>query len=120
MRMEKRGLKRIHPILDAFVEELKPIYGKALKKVILFGSYARGEEHDGSDVDILLLLDMTDANIERCDDALCELVYEHEVHDHITISPITMSFADYSRWKNVHEFLLNVCEDGVSLYGEAA
>ena len=51
MKMQRKGLERIRPALMTFIEQLKPIYGDALKSVILFGSYARGEERDGSDID---------------------------------------------------------------------
>ncbi len=120
MSIERKGLKRIHPVLNTFIDKIKAIYGDALKSVILFGSYARGDERDGSDVDILLLLDMDRKTIDSKDDALCELVFEYEVQEHIEISPVTMSVLEYTKWKNVHEFLKNVREDGVNLYGNAA
>lgn len=120
MATERKGLQRIRPMLDIFIEKLKSIYGDSLKSVVLFGSYARGEEREESDIDLLLLLDMTKEEINRCDDALCDLIFDYEVTEHLEISPITMSIADYSKWKGVHEFLRNVREDGVSLYGATA
>lgn len=36
---------------------LKALYGKRYRGIVLYGSYARGEAHEGSDVDLLLLLD---------------------------------------------------------------
>jgi predicted nucleotidyltransferase len=38
----------------AFVQECKTI-GVTFDKVMLFGSYARGTAHDGSDIDLLLV-----------------------------------------------------------------
>lgn len=35
---------------------LTEIYGEELKAVYLYGSYARGDYRDGSDVDVMLLL----------------------------------------------------------------
>ena len=35
---------------------LKNIYGKRLSKIILFGSYARGEQKAESDIDLLVVL----------------------------------------------------------------
>lgn len=45
--------------LDAiklFKEKLKSIYGDRLVDVILYGSYARGDQGEGSDIDLLVLL----------------------------------------------------------------
>jgi len=39
-----------------FVEGIRALYGERLDKVILFGSYARGEEQEESDVDFLVVL----------------------------------------------------------------
>ncbi|MCY7359602.1 MAG: nucleotidyltransferase domain-containing protein [Rudanella sp.] len=47
--------------LEALNREVTDImlrhYGDRLAKIILYGSYARGDFHDGSDVDYLVLLD---------------------------------------------------------------
>lgn len=36
--------------------ELQALYGDRLAKLILYGSYARGEQHEGSDIDFLVVL----------------------------------------------------------------
>lgn len=118
--MERKGLHHIRPVLMEFVEKLKPIYGDALKSVILYGSYARGEEREDSDVDILLLLDLTQQEMEAKDGELCELTFEYEVERDLDISPVTLTVSEFLRWRNVHEFLQNVQKDGVTLYDTAA
>lgn len=42
--------------LKQFVDELRELYGARLRQVILFGSRARGEGDECSDIDILVLL----------------------------------------------------------------
>lgn len=37
-------------------DSIRALYGERLDKVILFGSYARGEQHGESDVDFLVVL----------------------------------------------------------------
>lgn len=53
----KRTIKDIEEILKKAKAVLQKIYGKRLKGVILYGSYARGEAVEGSDIDIIVLLD---------------------------------------------------------------
>jgi len=43
-------------LTEEFVREMELLYQERLDKVILFGSYARGEEHGDSDVDYLVVL----------------------------------------------------------------
>jgi predicted nucleotidyltransferase len=42
--------------MKEFKEGLVRIYGGRLKGVYLYGSYARGDYRDGSDVDVMILL----------------------------------------------------------------
>jgi len=43
--------------IQDFAEEMQNLFGDRLMEVILYGSYARGEEHPGSDVDIAVIVD---------------------------------------------------------------
>jgi predicted nucleotidyltransferase len=52
-----KTIKDIKPILDEAKERLQKIYGERLKEIILSGSYARGDATEGSDIDLILLLD---------------------------------------------------------------
>lgn len=120
MAIKRKGLERIQPMLETFINKLKPIYGEALKRVILFGSYARGEEHEESDVDIFLLLDMTEDEIGSKDHELSRAQFEMNCIDPtLDLQPVTVPLARFCKWKSVHPFYINVMEEGVPLY-EAA
>lgn len=43
-------------IAQAVKEQLQLLYGDRLAKVILYGSYARGDFHEESDIDFLVVL----------------------------------------------------------------
>lgn len=43
-------------LLNAYTEELKGIYGSKLLKVSLYGSYARGDNRQWSDVNVFVLV----------------------------------------------------------------
>ncbi|MGA0559423.1 nucleotidyltransferase domain-containing protein [Larkinella sp. VNQ87] len=48
--------QRIAPILEELKTSLKALYGNRLAQILLYGSYARGDFHDESDIDILVVL----------------------------------------------------------------
>jgi predicted nucleotidyltransferase len=52
--------------LGSFVTEVRRACGERLDRVVLYGSRARGEAVNGSDIDTLVILD-------RCDDFWAEL-----------------------------------------------
>ncbi len=55
--MKRKIPGKIKTILDEVKRCLEEIYGDKLKSVILFGSYARGDYTDGSDIDLIILLE---------------------------------------------------------------
>jgi predicted nucleotidyltransferase len=47
----------IRKVVSDLEKGLKALYGKRFRGLLLYGSYARGDEREGSDVDLLLLLE---------------------------------------------------------------
>jgi len=52
----RMGINDIELILKEVKKRLHKIYGKRLKSIILYGSYARGDATEDSDIDLILLL----------------------------------------------------------------
>jgi len=103
-------------LLDDLIAELKVgldgVYGDRMKSLYLYGSYARGEEDDESDLDILVVLEQFDhyaAEVDRT----AELASELSLKYGMTVSPV---FVRESEWLNGDTpFLSNVREEAISL-----
>ena len=89
--------------------ELRDLYGPRLRKVVLFGSWARGEGHAESDLDLLVVLDEVPSawkERKRMDDVL----WRHSLEHGIVVSAIPVAQSDLSRRS---PFLLNAQAEGV-------
>jgi predicted nucleotidyltransferase len=74
--------EKLKPILAELKRGLQEIYGDRLRAVVLFGSQARGEANDDSDVDVAVVLDDFENSIEeswRMDPVLSPLSLEHDL-----------------------------------------
>lgn len=112
MRKELKA-KNVQPILDELKEKLKQIYGNKLKKIVLYGSYARGDATDGSDIDIIIVLDdITDSvtERERYFDAILELDLKYDT----VISVVPFKEDDFK--KRRLPIVLNAKREGIALY----
>lgn len=56
MDMNAKVPLRIRKLMKELKEGLSRIYGDRLQAVYLYGSYARGDYRQGSDVDVMILL----------------------------------------------------------------
>ena len=101
--------------INHFIQEVKGLLGERLKKVILYGSYARGDFHKNSDIDIMLLTDLDDKEIEEYRDKVSEIAFNIELEKEIYISPIIKNIDKYNARINVVPFYMNVHKEGVEL-----
>lgn len=103
-------------LLEEYVNEIKKIYGIHLKEVILYGSYARGDFNDDSDIDIMILLDITDLEAKVYFDSLIDMTYDFNLDNDLDINPYAKSKAHFMKWVNDYPFYANVNKEGVVLY----
>ena len=47
----------IQRVLDAFRSGIEQLYAERLRRIILYGSWARGEATENSDIDVAIVLD---------------------------------------------------------------
>ena len=73
-------------ILSEFKSKTKSIMGNSLKQIILYGSYARGDYKDNSDMDIMILTELTDDRIVQIEDELFDAAYDIELEYGVPIS----------------------------------
>jgi len=96
----------IKPILDDLKRDLEAIYGDRLVKVILFGSQARGDAEDGSDIDVLVVLrgpvdDWEEG--DRTSEATAAVCLRHDVLvERFFVSEDEYADAPVSLLRNVH------------------
>jgi predicted nucleotidyltransferase len=101
---------RIPEVVREFRRRLEVLYGERLRGVVLYGSYARGEADEGSDMDVLIVLDDLvdeEAELRRMDPIADELSLSHDV----VICNLVIGARDFVRRDS--PLLMNVRQEGV-------
>lgn len=100
----------IRVLISEIRNRLAALYGERLRDVFLFGSFARNEADDESDIDILIVLDEV-GNYMR------EVERTSEIMSQISLScgrSISWVFASEEQWKHSETmFFLNVREEAI-------
>ena len=110
--------KAIDDELNRFINEIKKILGNRLKKVILYGSYARGDYNKDSDIDVMILTDFSDEEIEEYRDKISDIAFDIELDTGLIISPIIRNIDIFNVRTNYIPFYHNVEKEGVVLIGK--
>ena len=104
----------IRETLDRFLAGVRARFGARLVEVRLFGSYARGEAHEDSDVDCLVLLDRVTPEDDRAvTDLAGDLTWQI---GGVVISPLIMSLDQFEAWKaRERRTALDIAREGIAL-----
>lgn len=101
--------------INEFLTRINEILKHKIKKVILYGSYARGDYNNSSDVDIMILTTLDNKEIEEYREAISEIVFEIQIETDVYISPIMKNIDSYNLKVGFVPFYMNVQKEGVEL-----
>lgn len=108
---------KIENIVDEFVKKANEILGDRVKKIILYGSYARGDYNESSDIDIMILTDLKDEEYYEYFSKISDMAYDIEFDNNfdIEISPVIKNIDRFNYWLEALPFYMNVQKEGVVL-----
>ena len=107
----------IDNISKEYVEQINNIFADKLKKIILYGSYARGDFNEFSDIDVMILVDMPDEEIERKRSEVVSSICEMDNKYNVFLSSIVKDINHFNKWLDAVPFYQNVNNEGVVWYG---
>ena len=94
-------------------EEAARVFQDKLCEVILFGSYARGDQDEESDVDVMILAHVPPAQCsayrKQMEPAASRIGMEYDV----VVSICVQDIAQFNQWFNVLPFYQNVRREGI-------
>jgi uncharacterized protein len=107
-----RGNAHVQAVVQEIVRRLVAEY--APEKIILFGSYAYGEPHADSDIDLLVVKDTPARYIDR---QVAVLRLATGMHKHLGLEPIVMTPAEVAQRLRIgDQFVEEMLRKGEVLY----
>jgi predicted nucleotidyltransferase len=98
--------------LDEFILIVKHSFGQNLKSVIVYGSYARGDYNDRSDIDIMILVSLPEDEIKKTENTIYDMAFELELKYGKTLSPVIKNEAFFEYWADTVPFYRNIKLEG--------
>jgi len=94
--------------LESFVRILKEKHGNRIHKIVLFGSTARREAEEESDVDVLVVAD------EVTQKEVSKIAFQILLKYGVVISPIVEDKLQFEKYKD-YSFHRNILREGVEI-----
>jgi len=107
--------KQIEYIGKNVVESAREVCGDKLRDVILYGSYARGDFEEWSDVDVMVLADADATECKQINKEINEQLYDLIYRMNLLLSTMVIPYDRFERMKNNCPFYMNVSKEGVKL-----
>ena len=103
-------------ILHKLSEKAKEIFADKLVKIILYGSYARGDYEEWSDIDIMVLTDSDATVLKQQERQLWKYANKLSLDYDVVLSVVMNNRAHFDNWKNTLPFYRNVQTEGVLVH----
>lgn len=100
-------------VLMAFAQGTRKILKSNLSKLIVYGSYARGDYNENSDIDVMILTPLSKEEIEQVENNIFDLAFDLEMESGIVINPVLENEAHYKYWLGALPFFDNVEKEGI-------
>lgn len=107
--------------LQAVLKEVKNaseiLYGDKLNRIILFGSYARGDNTEESDIDIMIVLNCDINDIKKLRHPTAEMASNISLEQNVFLSVLLRDKKHFEENLNFLPFYQNIAREGIIVYG---
>ena len=114
--LPKLNKEELNSWLLPFISKLHDLLGNHLNDVILYGSYARNEAEEGSDIDLMVLVDLSDEEIIKFRSKVYDYAGDVFVKENIMLSPVIQNKTLFKNSLDSLPFYQNIINDGIYLY----
>ena len=105
----------ISDVMQEFAKSVRKILGNSLDSVIVYGSYARGDYSEFSDIDVMLLVSLGEEGIKKISDQISDLAFDFMMKYGVDISPVITNTDHFNYWVDNLPYYRNVRDEGVRL-----
>lgn len=99
-------------------ENMANIFGDKLRRIILYGSYAKNKQNKESDIDFFVLVDDTEENLRNNKYRIADIMAKLSLNYDILVSITEETYNRYRDYLEILPFYKKINEEGIEIYGK--
>ena len=103
---------QLNKIIKAMVECYRVVYGGDIVEIVLYGSYARGDFTEGSDIDLVAVVRGSRLDLQEKLKAIWDVSAELGLENDIIVSPTVIPYDEFMKYKQSLPYYRNIAEEG--------
>jgi len=108
---------QLRKITNEVSDGVQKALGNRLHNIILYGSYARGDYNEDSDIDIMVLADVNNEELSELRKSIYRISNDISLEYNILLSIFLKDKGFFDEHVSILPFYQNVIKDGVMIYG---
>lgn len=100
-------------IVSKIANAYKSVYGEDLKSVLVYGSYARGDQNDFSDIDMVAIVKGDRLHLQQLLKQVWNISSELELEYETILSPTVIPYDEFRKYQNDIPYYKNIAEEGI-------
>ena len=106
-------VESIRTVVEQLAAEMNRTFRENLKRVILYGSCARGDFSSDSDIDVLILLDIPQEDLPVARRKIMDMADKLDWDYEVVLAPVGQTYQIFDRYRNASIFYQNIEKEGV-------
>ncbi len=102
-------------ILKQLADAYRSVYGNQLVRIILYGSYARGDNTEDSDIDVVALVKGERSALQEQLKKVWDISSDMELEYGTILSPTVIPYDEYERFVEDLPYYRNIAREGVEI-----
>lgn len=107
---------QLEAVKKAIVKDVPKALADDCRKIILFGSCARGDYRDDSDVDVAVLTNSNRKQAKKYDSVIDDIALGIEDNTRAIVNFILLPYEEFEEKKSWYPFFMNISNEGELLY----
>lgn len=104
---------QLNKITGQIIEAYRDIYGQAIKTIVMYGSFARGDFDNESDIDFAAIVEgkrqALQKQLEKVWDKASDIGLEYDA----VVSPVVIPYEEFIKYKDKLPYYRNIDKEGI-------